>query len=140
MFLFFYSKYKEEKIRNSFKWKGEKGKKILIYYNKSGGAHLSTKNTIWESFHKDYSLMALNISTIYWNRVSPLAWITGGVGNADNLYNLLLRFGFIRFMNFMAKFIVPFVVIFSRKKMIKVFRKDFFFSKAGLGCFNCSIN
>lgn len=109
---------------SSFKWQKEGKKKVVIFYNKSGGAHVSTTKAIKQALESSYEFVSINFSEMYFDRGDFFYWISNGKLGTDFWYNYFLKTGEIKILNFLRKNIVPTHLRSKYKEIIKKLKED----------------
>ena len=93
-------------------------KKVLVYYNKSGGGHLSAAKVIEDSLPEDdYELNLINFSESYLDPRNPLCILTNGAVTTDGSYCDSLKRGEIDFANFASMTFAPLFVFANHKSI-----------------------
>lgn len=109
---------------DGFKNKTKDKKRVLVYYNKSGGAHVSTTKAIEESLGDSFEVVAVNFSSLYFDKGSFISWISGGKYGTDYWYNKMLKGDDISLLNFLVENIVPSAIEKKHTKLVTYLKKD----------------
>ena len=109
---------------NDFKNKQKDKKRVLIYYNQSGGAHVSTTKAIEESLGDSFEVITVNFSNVYFDKGSFISWASRGKYGTDYWYNKMLKGDDISLLNFLAGNIIPVALTNKHKKLVTQLKKD----------------
>lgn len=115
---------KETFSTEDFSEKLEGKKRVLVFFNRSGGAHVSTTRAIEESLGDGYEVIKVNFSDTYFDKGNFISWVSGGKYGTDYWYNKLLKGDDISLLNFLAKKVVPGALKNKHKKLVTHLKKD----------------
>jgi len=77
-------------------------KRAVVFYNESGGAHVSAARVIKETLN-DYDITLVNFAKEFLNKVNWMAKATNYSFGSDELYNFAMRNGMFKIINFVGK-------------------------------------
>lgn len=104
----------------------KKKRNVVVYYNKSGGGHLSAAKSIEESLSdQSFSVQKVNFSEKYLDPRNPLFLLSRGKETTDAAYSRALSTGQMTLANFASVTFAPIFIAVNHASIVAELKKEY---------------